>query len=164
MENVLDIIEKFREVFEYIDGQIYWKITKGSRAKKGNKAGKLRKDGYYDVGLDGKYYLVHRVIFALIHGYLPEVVDHIDRNPKNNLIVNLRPATYTNNSWNSGISANNSTGVKGVRKTTRNNKYEARIAANNQTYQVGTFDSLEEAELAIQNFRIEKHTDYACHG
>lgn len=160
MDNTVSL---FREYFKYEDGNIYWIKTAGTRALVGSRAGKRRKDGYYDVGLKGKYYLVHRIIFALNHNYLPETVDHIDHNRENNLISNLREATCSQNSHNSRISRNNSTGVKGIRKT-RNNKFEARIAINGTTIQVGTFDTLECAKSAIEIERKKRHGQYACYG
>lgn len=156
-------IELFKEYFYYSDGALFWKKDAGARAKKGKTAGKLRKDGYYDVGLKGKYYLVHRIVFALTYGYLPACVDHIDRNPSNNLISNLRDSDYSNNVWNSGISKSNSTGIKGIR-VARNGKFEARVAANGVTYQVGTFDNIEEAASELKKFRANLHKNFACNG
>lgn len=152
----------FNDYFEYTDGHIYWKVTLGTRAIKGNRAGKLRKDGYFDVGLKGKYYLVHRVIFYLVNGYLPEIVDHIDHNRSNNLINNLREADFCKNVWNSRKTSNEkSTSHKGIRLT-KNGKFEARIAKNNITYQVGTFPTLQEAIVAIKKVRRSLHCEFAC--
>lgn len=161
-----NLINKFKDTFEYVDGHLYWKITKGTRAIKGSKAGKLRKDGYYDVGLDGKYYLIHRIVYALHYNKLPEIIDHIDRNRSNNKIENLRESDVNYNVWNSSISSANTTGVKGIRKVKRGNyeAFEARVAIKSKTIQVGTFKTLEEAKSAIQIKREELHQEYACNG
>lgn len=156
-------IELFREYFEYSEGKLFWKKMAGARARVGQQAGKFRKDGYFGVGLKGKEYLVHRIIFALEYGYLPECVDHIDRNPSNNLISNLRDSDYSSNVWNSGISKSNSTGIKGIR-ITYNGKFEARVAAKGVTYQVGTFDNIEEAASELKKFRANLHKNFACNG
>ncbi len=58
---------------------------------------------------------------------------------------------------------NNKTGVKGIRKTS-NGKYEARVARKGKTFQVGTFNSLEEASKALQEFREKVHDCFTCHG
>lgn len=155
--------EYFNTYFYYFDGDLYWKRTVGTRGIKGNRAGKLRKDGYYDVGLQRKLYLVHRIIYCLHHKTLPEVVDHINRNPSDNRIENLRSANFSLNAWNSGISKNNTSGVKGIRKTS-NGKYEARVAKNGETFHVGTFNSLEEASKALQEIREKVHDCFTCHG
>lgn len=156
-------INLFKEYFEYKDGFLYWKKTIGTRAIAGNKAGKLRKDGYFDVGLFGKYYLVHRIVYALFNNSLPKFIDHIDRDRSNNRIENLREASANQNTWNASKSKANNTGVKGVRKT-KNSKFEARVAANGITYQVGTFDTIEQAEQAIILYREKLHKEFTCNG
>ncbi len=159
----MDVIELFSKCFEYRDGNLYWRKTFGSRALKGNRAGKLRKDGYRDVALYGKLYLEHRIIFALHYNYLPVVVDHIDHNPSNNKIENLRNSDYNRNIWNSRKSVRNTTNVKGIRLT-RNGKFEARVAAFGRTYQVGTYLTLNDAEKALIAFRTELHKEHSCNG
>lgn len=159
MEN----IDSFRKYFDYSEGFLYWKTNKGPRASKGSKAGSLRKDGYYGVTLNKKPYLVHRIIFGIIHGYLPKIVDHKDHDRKNNLISNLREADYNKNIHNSRLSRNNSTGVKGVRET-KNGRFECRVAINGVTHQVGTFSSLLEAQEKIKEYRQKLHKEFTCHG
>lgn len=149
--------------FTYVNGNLYWKITVGSRAIAENKAGKLRKDGYYDVGLCGKYYLIHRIVYLMHYNYLPSIIDHINRNRKDNRIENLRESDVNKNTWNSSTSLNNRLGIKGIRLT-KTGKYEARVACAGKTYQVGTFSSISEAEKAIQQFRENIHGNFYCHG
>ena len=108
------------------------KKTKGPRAPKGSRVGYLRKDGYYGTMFNKKSYLVHRIIFGIVHGYLPEVVDHKDHDRTNNLISNLREADYSKNIHNARLSKSDSTGVKGVRKT-KNGRFECRVAINGVT-------------------------------
>ena len=61
-------------------------------------------------------YLAHRVIWTLIHGYIdPELdIDHIDGNPWNNSIMNLRLVSKSDNQRNRRKMKNNSTGMNGV--------------------------------------------------
>lgn len=158
-----NLIEHWRNTFEYVDGNLVWKINIGTRAKAGNVAGCLHKDGYYRVVLSRKSLLVHRVIFAIIYGYLPTVVDHVDRNRSNNNITNLREADFSTNIHNSSVSVVNTSGEKGVRLT-KNNKYEARVAKRGVTYQVGTFESLDAATIALRAFREKLHGQFHCHG
>lgn len=155
-------IELFKNTFYHIDGILYWKQTIGTRAIKNKRAGKQRKDGYLDVGIKGKYYLCHRIIFSLEFGYLPAIVDHINRIRSDNRPVNLRPATTNQNVYNSSISRSNRVRVKGIR-VTRNGKFEARVAKNGITYQVGTFDTLDKAKRSLENLRKTLHGDFYCH-
>jgi len=63
----------------------------------------------------GKKYYVHRIAWLLTHGEWPEAqIDHIDHNPANNRLSNLRPATQTDNNRNITMSKRNKSGVTGV--------------------------------------------------
>lgn len=77
-----------------------------------------------EVTLKGQQLQVHRVIWYLINGVYPDidsVIDHIDGNPHNNLISNLRLVSYHLNSKNRSKQSNNRTGIVGVSKM--NNGY-----------------------------------------
>jgi hypothetical protein len=84
--------------------------------KIGDVAGSLNKQGYWRLNLNGKSYLAHRVIWQLSNGEIPEgfVVDHIDKNPSNNRLENLRMVPIAVNSRNSSLYSTNTTGVNGV--------------------------------------------------
>lgn len=111
-----EIIQKAKDSFDIIDSQLFWK--KGTK-KYPKKAGYTNIDGYIEVSLNfgyknNKKFLAHRIIFAIHYGYLPKLVDHIDRKPNNNSISNLRDASKRLNSINTGLSSNNKSGHKGV--------------------------------------------------
>lgn len=50
--------------------------------------------------INKKAYLAHRVIWLMIHGQWPDEIDHIDGNPSNNKIENLRSVTRQENTKN----------------------------------------------------------------
>ena len=81
-----------RALFNYRDGNLYWKISKSYRIKIGNLAGRINKQGYRSVGINNKEYRYHRLIYLYHYGYLPKFIDHIDGNKLNNNIDNLRSA------------------------------------------------------------------------
>jgi hypothetical protein len=153
----------FQEFFEYKDGSLYWKKTIASRAKKGNKAGSLYDTGYLMVGIKGKYYAVHRIIFMMQNGYLPIEVDHIDGNKLNNKIENLRPATVAQNAQNRKLVKTNTSGVKNVSWSKVRNKWVVSILCNNSKNYIGAFDDLELADLVAQEARNKYHGSYARH-
>jgi len=71
-----------------------WKVTTGARSPAGREAGSLDNYGYFIVKVDGVKYRNHRIVWAMVNGDIPEgmTIDHIDRDPSNNKIGNLRVA------------------------------------------------------------------------
>ena len=60
---------------------------------------------------------LHRLVWQLTHGAIQEscVIDHIDGDPTNNKIENLREVSVTTNARNRKKNCRNTTGVTGVR-------------------------------------------------
>lgn len=116
-----------------------------------------RSDGRGRVNVDGKVYLAHRLVWLLVHGYMPEFIDHIDRNPMNNKISNLREATLSENQHNREMHKNNSSGYPGVSFFKRDNKYRVRLALNYKEIYIGLFDTAEEAFTAYMLAKIQYH-------
>ncbi len=90
-------------------------------AMKGSTAGaKSKTTGAWAtaVSIDGKRkrILCHRIVWELNNGPIPKglVIDHIDRNPSNNSLSNLRVVKQSVNCRNSSLSKRNKTGVTGV--------------------------------------------------
>ncbi len=149
IELTLDLVN---QLFEYRDGDLYWKPS---------KAGTIDGSGYVQTGIRGKYFKNHRIIFLMHHGYLPDVIDHVDGNRQNNRIENLREATRSENCYNSRIGSNNTSGAKGVSWVARFNKWRARLYANKTMIHIGYFDSFEKAEQAVIDARLKHHKQFA---
>lgn len=66
----------------------------------GQKAGCATNEGYVYIGINGKLYAAHRLAFLYVYGYLPPLIDHIDRNKNNNAIENLRGVDHSENRKN----------------------------------------------------------------
>ena len=75
-------------------------------------------------------------------------VDHIDNNPLNNHISNLRWASYQENSYNRKINIKNTSGVKGVHFNKNANKWEAKITIDGIKIHLGIYLTLDEAKQA----------------
>lgn len=77
-----------------------WKVPLCRAHKPGAVAGSLYDSGYYIVRINKKNFRVHQLVLIL-NEIFPEKdqseVDHIDRNPANNTVSNLR---WTNRSGN----------------------------------------------------------------
>ena len=120
----MEVID-FPNYLIYSDGR-FQKI-KGQ--KKGWKTGCINEDGYYRTGMsneikkDQKHY-IHRLVarhFLPNPDNLPEV-DHIDRNPINNHVSNLRWADRTTQNRNKGTYKTNTSGYPNVYINKRKNR------------------------------------------
>jgi hypothetical protein len=152
-------------LFKYEDGILYWKDHFNSdkphwKVVIGNRAGCLVGNGYWYVTIGGKRYKAARIIFLMHHGYLPEIVDHIDGNPVNDNIDNLRAATRITNNWNRKSSSNNTSGVPGLTFNKEKNKWQVRIEANYKVYHIGYFTYKSEAENVVRNVRKILHGNF----
>ena len=139
---------RVRELFQYNeDGSLTWiKISRYNRVQKGALVGTpMKAGGYIRASVDGRNYLLHRLIFLWHHGYLPEnEVDHIDQDPTNNKIENLSEVSKSCNLRNSKVSVCNTSGVKGVNWHNRLGRWYARITNGKEIY-LGYFDDFTEA-------------------
>ena len=112
-----------------------------------------------------KRYFAHRAIWAMHHGPIPDgyVVDHIDGNPLNNRIENLRAVPPAINQRNL-IRADhrNKSGLLGVHAKTRGGKtrYYARISINGKSVALGAYATPEEAASAYLDARSRYFPDY----
>lgn len=85
---------------------------------------------------------MHRLIRPDIMGH----IDHIDGNGLNNTRANLRPATTSQNMWNSPRRQDNTSGFKGVSYFRNDALWFAQIVVNRKTIYLGSFrDKLDAA-------------------
>jgi hypothetical protein len=78
-------------------------------------AGNLRSSGYLNTGINGKLYPNHRIIWKMATRLDPiEEIDHINGNPSDNRLCNLREASKSRNRCNSGVGKHNLLQVKGA--------------------------------------------------
>lgn len=137
-------------VFVDADSRLRWAYTYNNKIK-GELAGWQTHRGYWMVKLCGGKFLAHRVIWAITHDEWPEEqIDHINGDPSDNRIENLRIANQSQNNWNRPIFRNNTTGFPGVTYEPSRNKYKAAIRIDGKPKNLGRFDSAEEASEAYQ--------------
>ena len=103
-------------------------------------------NGYLASMMGGKLYLAHRVIWKLVHGEDPNVIDHINGDRADNRLKNLRNITQAANMQNKRRYKRNTSGVTGVHRL--GNAWCARISVNGEVRYLGTFATLEEAAAA----------------
>lgn len=96
-----------------------------------------------------------------LHRYLTKcpsnlIVDHINRNPLDNRLKNLRCVSCSENQLNSSPRHNSLCQYKGIRLRA-NGKYQARIMINKKEISIGHFNTLEDAIKARKQFCKERN-------
>ena len=156
--------ETVKKLFTYKDGNLYWAMKPSYKINIGDLAGSLRSTGYVAVMVDGKYYKNHRLIFLWNYGFLPKYIDHINGNPADNRIENLRAASLSQNQFNRKKSSTSTTGCKNVFFNKKDKKWVVKIRVNGTRKHLGTFSNLELADLVATEARDLYHKEFANHG
>ncbi len=143
--------KELKKVLRYNQGTgiFYWKITKQGPAKIDGEAGFFNSAGYGYTGIDGKYYLTHRLAWLYVHGYWPEPqIDHKNGVRNDNRIDNLREVTPRCNAQNCGIYSHNTSGFPGVTWDKDREKWKAQIQIHGKVMSLGRYNDPLEAALA----------------
>lgn len=140
-----------------------WKVSPKGGVCAGAPVGKQMLKRYWQTKLKQKYYLVHRVIWEMVHGPIPDgcEIDHKDTDPANNAVSNLRLASRTANCQNRSKQSNNRSGYKGVCWNKGKNKWHAQIWDNGKKVHVGYFTDVLVAAAAYAKAAEQYHGTFA---
>lgn len=160
--------ERLQELVKYdeVTGLFTWAISR-PRCKVGNTAGcHNKKTGYIMLRVDDVLYMAHRLAWLYMTGAFPEddlQVDHKNRVRNDNSWLNLRIATHTENTHNSSLSKNNTSGVKGVHFCASRNVWQARIGVHGVVKYLGKYKLLQDAAEAVRVARESMHGSFSNH-
>lgn len=145
-------IDELKKVFVFIDGEFYRKSNL-------NKvSGWTSKDGRKYIHYDGQSYFAHRVAWAFNYGQPDEDIDHIDGNPSNNKLENLRSVKHIHNQQNLlKARKDNKSGFLGVAYHSQTGRYTAQIWINKKKKHIGIFKTPELAHEAYLKAKRELH-------
>lgn len=128
-------------------GEFFWKPRTGCRTN--IPLGSDNGNGYMRITVDGVSYYAHRLAWIYENGdFTKEHIDHIDGDRSNNKILNLRPATPSENQLNRhGAQVNSKSGEIGVSWHKKAGKWQV---FKSKKY-LGLFDSIDGAVAAYRS-------------
>lgn len=162
--------ETLRRYFDYDaeTGLFRWKEVHYTNAKLlGQIAGSVHtKTGYRLIGVPEFGQIgAHRLAWIFVNG--PTIggaeVDHIDGDPGNNAIGNLRLATSSQQKQNKRVQSNNRSGLKGAyyHACHKGKKWRSQIKVGEKYKFLGYFATPEEAHEAYGRAAVEHYGEFA---
>ena len=154
--------EVLASLFEIKNSGIVWKVGRN----KGEFAGTPDSGGYLQVDLRARFnnssclVYVHQIVHMLDKGYVPNRIDHRDRNKLNNAPSNLRETSPSHNTLNSKMPETNTSGYKGVVFEKDRGKWRGKFTYLGKRYVTSRVDSAEEANRLLEIKRREIIPDY----
>lgn len=135
-------------------GELWWLVKLSNRARLDKPAGTWS-NGYLQVQVLGSIYKAHRLAWLLHYKVWPtHTIDHINRNPSDNRIVNLRDVPIQRNTMNGSAHGDSEFRVKGV---TYDYKYPSKpfrveISRRGKVVHRSCHATIEEATKASNDF------------
>src|SRR5574341_403988 len=154
--------QRLKEVLRYTPrtGEMVWRVTLSNRATAGTAVRGRSLNGYSRVKIDGRLYYAHRLAWLYVVGEWPPVkVDHKNRDRADNRWRNLRLANNSQNSQNTTMRSDNTSGHKGVTWSKRFSCWLAQIQIDGRGKHLGVFEKLKDAVSA----RREAEKKYFTH-
>ena len=164
-------IERLRELF-VVDptspSGLRWRISRGA-AKGGNHAGYQCQDSRqkerfdWTVSVDSSMWKVARIIYFMVHGEIPQAldIDHINGNPLDNRVENLRLATRSQNNKNHKMKSTNKSGVRGVCWHPEKKKWRVQIRHGGKVLHLGFFTNIDDARRAREEAELRLHGEFS---
>lgn len=126
--------------------------------RKGSVAGNVNGNGYVYIVVDGVRYLAHRLVWLWEYGEIPDsFIDHVDGNPRNNVVSNLRLCTQSENLQNTSTRVTNTSGHRGVSWSKAAGKWLAQIQVNKKYQYLGVYSSFAKACAAYNEAKARLH-------
>lgn len=152
------------ELFSYDKetGNLFWKNNLNNQMKSGDIAGTTAVSGYRVVIINRRDYLVHRIIWIMVYGYIPVGIDHINHQKSDNRLINIREANNTENQRNCKLKPTNTSGFNGVAYLSKKGgekKWRASVKVDNKSIHIGYYLTKDEAIAA----RVRANKEYGFH-
>lgn len=170
--------DRLNSLLEYnpVSGKLFWKrrdrsefssdrICNSWNAKHAGKEAltSTTEHGYKHGTICGRAHRAHRVIWAMVHGYWPDEIDHENGTKSDNRISNLRDVDSLTNSQNCSRRVDNTSGVTGVSFNKADKKWRAYISVRGNIRSLGFFNKIDDA-IAARKDAEEKFGYHQNHG
>ena len=166
--NKLPTQELLREWFDYnpTTGFFVWKKEPREIGPRLGKVAGTNNRKYTMISVPGFRQLgAHRLAWIYMNGLTigGAEIDHIDGNPSNNAIANLRLATSREQKRNKRVQSNNKSGLKGAffHACRKGKKWRSQIKVGERLIFLGYFDTAEQAHEAYGNAAREYFGEFA---
>lgn len=173
--NEIEIFDDYAKMYLYdarsnVIGFTIFDIEDIEKVSSSGKWGTNRKSQYvYNQSLDeNKTVMIHHFLLGIRPHELENfVVDHINRDRRDNRKSNLRIVSLQKNAINKGMQSNNTSGYPGIHFNKTRKKWESAIKINGRKINLGRFDTFESAvevrKLAeIKYFGEVINREYDC--
>lgn len=155
-------------VYEPATGHLRWrtaaptrqyligKIAGSKDCRRGGRGASIK------IMIDRKMYPAHRVIWLYVYGYLPlDFIDHINGDPFDNRLANLREATPLQNQANKRLSKLPKSGFIGVFRNECDRTWKARIRKQGRIVYLGSFETASAASEAYLAAHRALHKEFS---
>ena len=117
-----------------------------------------KSNNYFVARINGKMINIHRY---LMNANKNDIIDHIDKNTKNNQMNNLRVSNESLNTHNRTKKANTTSKYYGVSWNKKDNIWIVSICKDNVKYYLGSFDNENEAAMTYNKKAVELYGEFA---
>lgn len=142
--------------YDHETGTFFWRREPRTIGHCLGRIAGTRRNGYIFIGVPGFGQIgAHRLAWIYVHGLTigGGEIDHVDGNPSNNAISNLRLATSSQQKQNKRVQSNNRSGLKGAfyHACRRGKKWRSQIKVGDDLIFLGYFNTPEEAHAAYSD-------------
>lgn len=140
-------------------GVFTWRASMPPRGRPGDTAGAPDYLNRQIISINQSKYLAHRLAWLYTYGVWPkQVIDHVNGDPSNNSLKNLRDCSRADNQQNRSVVGRGKSKLVGAGWDKRCGRWVASIMKDYKSYFLGYFDTPEEAHQAYLKAKAQLHT------
>jgi hypothetical protein len=146
--------------YDPLTGDLFW-VRAGRGRSLTNPIRSPDKQGYLRINYDKGVFRVHKVVWYISYGIVPDLIDHINCDPSDNRLANLRMANKSTNGANRPCQKNNTSGFKGVSFRPRDSSWYVQVRQKGAYYSKHGFLTAKEAAMHYDQVAKNLFGEYA---